>query len=335
MSGCEPVARHGGRRGWCAAGGAALVCAALLLTGARDAGACFYHERGFNTKDGKQTTVEKVLGGAYAPGDLKREREEYLNRLRRAEAELPGRREDPDFLDEYAYLLYRNGKEAEAYRIWSDLLRKDPNRFSTLCNSATALQIRGRMEEAAKRIGKAAGLRPDFRSGAERWHARMIDYQIRTRTVPGYAREHLFIDELTPLWFGRKGIEDLPEFPIEVTSQGLAELLREFPTFADGWVVLGMALEREGDAYTALAAYRRAIKHGTSQRVRIESFLKEFEKKAARENPARRTARALLRAIAVVAGAVLFLFLFRFVSSIWSDVRESRDQKGGGRGGSR
>src|SRR5690606_38159324 len=98
MSGCEPVARHGGRRGWRAAGGAALVCAVLLLAGARDAAACFYHERGFNTKDGKQTTVEKVLGGAYAPGDLKREREEYLNRLRRAEAELPGRREDPDFL---------------------------------------------------------------------------------------------------------------------------------------------------------------------------------------------------------------------------------------------
>ncbi len=312
----------------CIAKAAGAMLAAVCLAGApQPARGCLYHEFGFDGEDKSQTDAEKLLAGHYAPTDRKAEREAYAKRLSGLRAQMPEKRDDADFLDLYAMALLRTGDYAAAEKIWNGLLEADPKRFVTLCNAGTALHQRQELEKAGELIGQAARLRPDFRGGAERWHARMIDFLQNQRRDNTYNKTHLFLDELTPVWTGRKGVEPLGDFPLEISSDGIAELIRQFPNFGDGWVVLGMALEKEGDLYPAALAYERALKFGTGQRERLEPFLAVFGEKARAADPARLARGSVIWAAASLLAVLLIFIAYRFGGAIWSDVKEAREAK--------
>lgn len=301
-----------------------ILLLAVLVLSAPPAPACFYHSRGLNTSENEQTTLADLMGSAFDPDERKREREHYQREMVRLQKEYASRQDDPDWLDEFAAVLYRNGREVEAAQIWTRLLKKDPDRFVTLCNFATALQMRGRPGDAIRLLKKAVDLRPDFRHGAEQWHLRLLEFQQRQRENPGLALNSLFIEELTPLWTARKGAADLPEFPISVTSQGLIEMLREHPTFGDGWLVLAMAFENEGKLSEAQICYERALKRGTTQKARIEAFLPEFREKVRREDPSRKTARGLLITLGAFCLGGVALFFQRYGGQMVEDYRLGR-----------
>ena len=146
--------------------------------------------------------------------------------------ELAEKGSDSDFLEDYAYLLLGTGQNKEAFEIWTGLLNRDPQRYSTLYNVGTALHTLSRFDEATTYIQAAVKLRPGNRNSAEEYHLRYIDFLQKQRKQPAYATQHLFLDELTEVWAKRKrppeSFEKYSEFP-SINTEGVAELLRQFP----------------------------------------------------------------------------------------------------------
>lgn len=309
-----------------------MIRAELLLLGfflctARVDG-CYYGEHGFDPHDKSQTSAFELINERFAE-EQERKMTWFRQQLKREEEDKENRSNDADWQDNYAYLLFRSGYNDRALAAWERLLKQDPQRFTTLCNLGTALHGMSRHEEALKYLKQAAALRPEFRGGAEKYHVQMIDYQHRQRKEPDYASRHLFVDDLTPYWKNRKTPPEtfarVKEFP-EHNEDGIAELLRQYPRFGDGWLVLGMVLENKGEHYLALRAYERAVKFGTAQREGLRSYLRSYSDFALSHDPPRSAARKLKWTfLLLAAGGILFMVL-RFLRIVVLDLT-SPDRK--------
>lgn len=306
--------------------GVLLLICLLQITRAN---ACYYGEHGFDADDKNQTTAFELINERFAE-EQERKMTWFRQQLKREEEDKASHSEDPDWLDNYAYLLFRSGYTDKALTTWESLLKQDPKRFTTLCNLGTALHGLSRHEEAKKYMQAAAALRPEFRGGAEKYHVQMIDFQHRQRTEPDYASKHLFVDELTPYWKDRKTPPDtfarIKNFP-KHNEDGIAELLRQYPRFGDGWLVLGIVLESKGEHYLALRAYERAVKFGTAQREGLRSYLRTYSDFALSHDPPRSAARKLKWTfLAILAGGLLFAVL-KFARLVVLDITSSDRKK--------
>lgn len=305
---------------------AVFICMLTALPGQTPA--CFYSSYGFNTTDSSQSRIRDLLFDKYAAEAKERPRDFCSTELQRLKSKLDASRGDPAFMDDYAYLLYRTGQEAEAERIWIQLLKADPNRFSTLCNYATACQFIGRYADAAKLLGVADRAKPGFRSGAEGWHLRMLSFMEKQRENPGYSKEHLFADELTAAWKSRK---DPPNrFTADIprgAAQGIAELLHQFPAFGEAWLALAMLLERNGDYHDAKLAYRHALRHGTGQLAELKDYLPKFEAYEESRSPLRAAGIGMLRLVVLAVAGFIVYRIHRFYKAVQSDRKEAKQAR--------
>jgi len=290
--------------------------------------ACFYGEYGLDREDGEQTTAFELINERYSE-EQNRKPEFFRQAMQDMADDLSSKSGDPDFMENYAYVLQRMGRSKEAFEIWNGLLAKDPKRYSTLCNLATGLQGLSRFDEAASRLQEAIKLRPGNRSGAEEYHLQYIDFMKRQRSESGYGTRHLFIDELTAVWEKRKRppetFDKVAGFPA-IKTDGVAELLRQFPRFGDGWLVLGMLLERDGEHYLALRAYERAEKFGTGQRDALKVYLRSYREFAKSTDPPRSAARKITYLLGLVAGLAVLYFVLKFARLVILDIT-SPDRK--------
>jgi tetratricopeptide (TPR) repeat protein len=288
--------------------------------------ACFYSKFKFNSTELKQTTLEGILYDRYP--DLERDAGSVARiELEKIRPEIPKHLDDLNFLDDYAYLLQRTGQLLPAESVYQHMLELQPNRFETLCSIATVQQQLGHFDKAHDTLTKVAGMKPDFRGDAEQWHLRMVDFLLKQRQDPSYVRTHLFIDELTPIWL--KHYKDKTpafgnvELPIR-PKQGVIELLRQFPNFGDGWLVLGILLENSGDLENAKLAYRRADRFGTSMSRELQDYLPRYETYSKGTGRILTAGWGLLKLLIIIIGGFILLRVFRFVQSVWSDRKEAK-----------
>ncbi|MGI8907235.1 MAG: hypothetical protein ACR2IE_12180 [Candidatus Sumerlaeaceae bacterium] len=291
--------------------------------------ACFYGAHNFDPKKREQTTAYALINERYS-SEQTRAKDFYRAELKRTESDVAAHGSDPDYLDDYGFILHKNGKDAEAIRLWSDLIQNEPNRFTTLCNMATLFHNQGRYDDATTCLAAAIKSRPQFRNNAEQYHLQMVDFQKRQLSTSAYAAEHVFLDELTPVWKQRRTapetLEDVKPFP-EVKVDGVAELLRQYPKFGDGWLALGILLEHDGEHSLANRAYDRAIRFGSSHRQEIKEYLRTYTPFAAERDPGRAVGRRLKWVIILgVSGTVILLGLMLSRSMIL-DISAARRER--------
>lgn len=306
-----------------------LLCLLLIAALPALCHACFYGPNFFDPKQNEQTTVYALINQRYAD-EADRKYEFFKAELKKAEQDLPRHTADADFLDGYGVLLYKCGKEADAFRVWGDLLKKEPNRFSTLCNMATVYHSTSRFDSATTCLQAAVKAKPGFRHNAEQYHLQMVQFLQQQRKSPAYATTHLMLDELTPVWKARRAapetLQGYKPFP-DINPDGLAELLRQFPKFGDAWFMLGIVLEQHGDHYMANRAYERAIKFGTSHREELSTYMRTYSPYAAERDPGRSVGRRLKWTLIIsVVGLALFFGLL-LARKMILDITSARKDK--------
>jgi tetratricopeptide (TPR) repeat protein len=311
----------------------AVSMCALFVAPAGRIDACFYTRYWFDRTDNSQTSVRKLVYGEYIEADRARRTSFYTDELRQLEAELSRKQKSPEFLEDYAYVLFRVGRAQSAELIWRQLLQAEPDRHSALCSMATACQLLGRYDEATTMLKRAASLRPKFRHCAEEYHLKMLEFQIMLKREPGRAQGRLFIDELTPLWLSSRlppGNLAIVAFP-DINPDGVAELVRQFPTFGEGWLTLAILLEHEKEYSRAKIAYQKALKTGTVQSASLKQYLDEFvtfEKTNSRIGLAGREVKKLILLLCALAVAYWFRTPLRKLSATIAAFRAKKKDQG-------
>lgn len=303
-----------------------LAVCLLIFAAAPGAQACFYSSLDLDPARSSQSSLRKLLFGEYE--DMAREKRlpQYRKRLMQIEEEIAARGESPDRLDERAILLYRLGRAAEAEAIWTRLLAAEPDRFVTLCNYGTYCEMTGRFDDATTMIARAAALRPKFRGGAEALHAERLRHLVATRDNPATAGTTFWMQDMLPVWQQRAvppnslATVKFPRYPFE----GIIELLRQFPNFGDGWLVLGMMLENDGQYRYALTAYRKALKYASSQRAVLDDYISLVQAYDDSRGVFTRTGPAFLVMICTLIGAVLAYKVFIVGRDVILDIRRAR-----------
>lgn len=302
-----------------------LVVVTALSTGSH---ACFYSTYKFNSSDHRQTDIEDVIFERYPdmqPEIVREDGFDYRNELKRLEAEFPQKKTDMRFLDDMAVLLVRTGNNEAALALLQKMLEREPSRYETLCNLATVYHLTGKYITARDMLTSAAAQKPELRSGAEQMHVEMLEFLIRQRLDPKYGTEHLFIDQLTPFWKERgepPGFKKA-KFPIQPT-RGVAELLRQFPDFGDGWLVLGMLLDNDRDYHIAKLAYNRAQKKGTGQGAGLQAYLRGFTQFEEKTDRIQKAGWGMLKLLILLGGGYILYRMGKFLSAITADRAEAR-----------
>ncbi len=306
----------------------AIVAAPLLaiLFLPAYAPACNYGKYGLKLGDGSQATVDGLFRGRYNEQLNWRANPEWTEAAlidQDAATDIPGN------LD-YAWSLFMSGKRQESYAIYQQLMKDDPNHYEVLCSFATVLHLDRRYAEATSTLEKAIGLKPGFRNRAEELHLNMIRHEMRLQTNTQYGRDNMFIPELTSLWNNRKPPEEnfsTVDFPPGITSKGIAELLRQFPRYGDGWLALGMLLEHEKDFSMAVKAYDRALEHGTPHKQSLDGYMARFREFGRAHDPGRLVGRGIARTAIVIGVILALLFIYRIVARVVLDVTSHRGMK--------
>jgi tetratricopeptide (TPR) repeat protein len=302
------------------------IAAALLLLCAPAARAQFYWSKGIPPADTERLETGKLVFGEYHDEQKRHSRDATSAELVRMERDLPQRGADPAFLDEYAVVLFLNGRDKDAERVWLDLLRTHPEHATAWFNLASARQIRGRYDEARDAQLRGIAAKPGYRSGAEELRLRMLDFLIACRANPQHAREHLFLDELTPAWKARRQPPNtfasvkLTTAPVDAAM----ELMRGFHQFGDGWVVLGMLLENRGDLRYAKVAYQNAMKFGNGQAAELRPYLTALAQYEADTSKVRFTGRNFLYTLVVVIVLAAAYKAYRLARAMKEDREEAR-----------
>lgn len=303
----------------------AVASVALLVFAADGTVACNYSRYGFKPGDKDQADVDGLFRGIYE------ERKHFKTKEWRAEArdaaasatDIPGK------LD-HAWALHMANEGEQALAIYREILKAEPDHYEALCSYATVLHEMKQYQPARDALTKAASLKPGFRQSAEEYHLAMIDYEEKVRRDYRYAREHLFLDDLTPYWKNHQGVEQnlsTVELPGEYTSDGLAELLRQFPRFGDGWLVMGMLLEHEKKFSMAAKAYDRALENGTAHAGDLKKYMATFREFGRSMDPARVGGRRLVQLIIGIVVLLVLAWLLKVVSRVVSDITSARAAK--------
>jgi Tfp pilus assembly protein PilF len=302
----------------------ALVFAMLL--DASMSSACFYSPLDLDPDKSRQSSLRSLLFGEYEEKTREKRLAQFRKRLTQLEEEIGARGESPDRLDERAMLLYRLGRAAEAEAIWVRLLASKPDRFTTLCNYGTFCEMTGRFDDATTMITRAAALRPNFRGGAEALHAERVRHLAAMRTSPATDGARFWMPDILPIWLQR----GTPPKSFERAAfarkplHGLVELLRQFPNFGDGWLVLGMLLEHDGNHRYALMAYRKALKYASSQRAVLDDHIALVQAYEDRRGVFTRTGPAFLIMVCALVGGFVMYKVFLIGRDVVADIRRAR-----------
>lgn len=312
-----------------------LIAATLLtVTAPSILHACNYGKYGLKPGSNSQATVDGLFRGTYTDRESWRASREWRTAAqndRDLATDIPGKLN-------YAWSLLMSGEQNQAFAIYQQLLKDQPDNYEIFCSYATALHAARNYSAARDTLQKAIQLKPGFRNHAEELHLSMLEHEIKSRINPAHARNNLFIPELTPLWDNRKPPEEnfsTVDFPARLSSKSIAELLRQYPRYGEGWLALGMLLEHEKDFSMAVKAYDRALQYGTAHKQEIERYLATFREFGRAHDPGRLVARGVARLGIGLAVIAVALFLYRILARVIWDISSHRamkeDQKRRGR----
>jgi len=292
--------------------------------------ACSYGKFGLEPGDGSQTTVDGLFQGIYQKQkshktqDWRREAKDLAAGGAAASA-------DVNIRLSYAWALHLGAENEQALAIYQDILKATPNHYETLCSYATALHDMRQYPQAAEILKKAVAQKPGFRNMAEEFHLAMIDYQAKSRNNYKYAQNNVFVEPLTPIWKNRKTD---PEnnfstviFPEGYKSEGMAELIRQFPKFGEAWFALGMLLEHEKDFSMAVKAYDRALQYGTAHAPELKQYLITFREFGRSHDTGRLVGKRVIQLGIGLAVLAVLLWILRIVNRVVADITSVRASK--------
>ncbi|MBF0694175.1 MAG: tetratricopeptide repeat protein [Flavobacterium sp.] len=171
---------------------------------------------------------------------------------------------DVAYLSDKGYILTITKKYQEAIKIYLQIEKIAPNRYSTASNLGTIYELIGQNEEAFKWIEKSIKINPDSHEGSEWLHLNILKAKIEGKPIQG--------DLLIGLSFGKalspttiKTWEDLEKMQkaiffqlnerisfIKPKDEIIAELLFELAN-------IQMVLK---DFYSAIELYKKALSYG-------------------------------------------------------------------------
>ena len=305
-----------------------LVALVVLLTlCCAPAGAQFYWSKGFKAVPEAQTNLRDLVYGRTEEAEKERRRTEAAD-LTLLERERDARGSEMDFLEDFAVLSFRLARDAQAEAAWQELLRRQPDRVPTLLNLSLARHMRGRTAESVALLQRALAVDPNVRAGAEGIRLRMHEFQAMAARDPAYGRDHLMLDELTPVWKGRA--KPPRTFAAPVTSpsvDAVAGFVHAFPHLGEGWLALGILLESRGDLDMARQCYQRAVKQGSTQANEVKAHFDLVREHLVSRNPARSAGWGMLMLIGAVVGLLVLRSAVRLGGAMWSDYAESKRAK--------
>jgi tetratricopeptide (TPR) repeat protein len=303
-----------------------LIAAVVLAAWGAPVRAQFYWSQGIKPDGTEKVEIGKLVFGEYNDEQKRISRSLSDAQLARMDRERAQRGTAPEFMDEYAVLLCQSGRLEQAERVWLELLKAHPDHATAWFNLSVARQTGGRYEAARDALLNGLELKPGFRAGAEDARVRMLDFLIATRSDPAYARDHLFLDELTPAWRARTAPPDTFAAVKFTTTplEAVAGLMRGFHQFGDGWLVLGMLLENRGDLHHAKIAYQNAMKFGSGQAAELRPYLTALAAFESSTNPVRFAGRRLVATLVFVVLLVVGLKGYRVAKAVKEDREEAR-----------
>jgi tetratricopeptide (TPR) repeat protein len=231
---------------------------------------------------------------------------------------------------DYAWALHMAGQNPKSIGIYQAILKSNPGNYETLCSYATVLHEMKQYPQAAAELKKAIALKPDFRHRAEEFHLEMIQFLQSSQKNFKYAEEHVFLDALTPFWKNRKGVDQnfsTIDFPDGYTSEGVAELIRQFPRWGEGWFVLGMMLEHEKDFSMAAKAYDRALERGTAHAEELRRYMATFRPFGRSQDPGRLAGRRFVQLLIGLVALFIFYKIFQVAARVINDISGARAMK--------
>ncbi|WP_291151496.1 tetratricopeptide repeat protein [Flavobacterium sp. UBA7680] len=86
---------------------------------------------------------------------------------------------DIDYLSDKGYLLIVQGKYQEALKLYLDIEKIKPNRYSTASNLGTLYELMGENEKAYQWIEKSIEINPKSHKGSEWLHLRILEAKVK------------------------------------------------------------------------------------------------------------------------------------------------------------
>ncbi len=291
---------------------------------------CSYGKYGLEAGDSSQTSVDGLFQGIYhKQKDFKTQ--DWRKEVKDLEAGGAATSTDIATRLGYAWALHMSAENDKAAAIYVSILKTTPNHYETLCSYATALHNMRQYPRAAEVLKQAIALKPGFRSRAEEFHLAMIEYQAKSRQNYKYAQENVFVDALTSIWKNRKQDPDnnfsTVTFPEGYTSEGMAELLRQYPEFGEAWFALGMLLEHEEDFSMAVKAYDRALQHGTAHAPELKQYMVAFREFGRSHDTGRLVGKRVIQLAIGLAVLGVLLWVLRVVNRVVADITSARASK--------
>lgn len=172
---------------------------------------------------------------------------------------------DIDYLSDKGYILIIQKKYAEAQKLYLNIERIKPNRYSTASNLGTLYELMGENQKAYYWIKKSIEINPESHNGSEWLHLKILEAKIKNLTdVSGQF--------LLNTNFGTKGVPEtkLSEKEIDELAKSVYYQVNERISFIKPkdkiisvlLFELGNLVELKGEHENALQIYRTARTYG-------------------------------------------------------------------------
>jgi tetratricopeptide (TPR) repeat protein len=152
----------------------------------------------------------------------------------------------------------RGGRVVEAERIYSVILRLEPNHVDALNNRGSALRRLGRHEEALASYGRALALKPDNPYTLHNHGNALQDLARHSEALASYERALAVKPDHAGALLNRGNVlHELGRYKEALASYERALAIK--PDFDKAWNSLGATLRRLGRDEEALASYEKAL----------------------------------------------------------------------------
>lgn len=119
---------------------------------------------------------------------------------------------DIDYLSDKGYLLILEGKYQEALKLYLEIEKIKPNRYSTASNLGTLYELMGENQKAYEWIKKSIRLNPESHKGSEWLHLRILETKVtKIENITGqfFINESFGEEAIPKTKLSKKELEDL------------------------------------------------------------------------------------------------------------------------------
>lgn len=286
--------------------------------------------------DKATVTLHDLLNNKVSTDRENRKAKFYNETLTQLEREKPQRGGEFAWQNDYAVTIFELGRRDEAVAIWQKQLLSNAGQIEALGNLAAAAEHASQFAKARAYVELIVNVRPQLRAGAEKYRLMRLTYLVqsmspqvtRATARPGEGVVTFWFPAMLEAWKKRpveagQWKESKEPFP-EVSIEGLVEMLAYSPQFGDGWHVLAMVLEKQGNLRQASVTYTAAARQHPTLRKELDAHAA-----ALREHLLDKFGSGgILRKALWFGGALALLVLLRYLLGLYRNWRQNAEMYG-------